>query len=358
MSVTGDTPRGHLAAVLDELQFSPLADVDTVVESIRKASRRRWRGLYVLYFANDEYYVGETQNLLHRLGAHRRTYDDITHVSFRPIRGSRRAKPDLHHAERNAIATCFERLSALGIHTRGIAFVPRPTIETDFDFLMPAEMQRRWESDLTVINLEGERPVDEHVRRRYQARFDRFWKLPQAAGIASVLGRYVQLCVPASRRGESWFWACSCMPSGSTELLVRLNVGWQAVLDVTRDGRQARFAWYLPLGAAERFYQMDLGPYHELEESVIDVETYDGDWLFESELERVVLTRGGPDQVAIVLRGVEAAMSFLYSENAIRAFRSFNLGLMNQGPTPWGANHCFALADHFFDASIAVGRLL
>jgi hypothetical protein len=47
----------------------------------------------------------------------------------------------------------------------------------------------------------------------------------------------------------------------------------------------------------------------------------------------------------------------LHSENAIRAFRSFNLGLMNQGPTPWGANHCFALANQFFDEPITVGRL-
>ena len=101
-----------------------------------------------------------------------------------------------------------------------------------------------------------------------------------------------------------------------------------------------------------------LGPYHELEESVIDVETHNGVWLFETELERVVLTRGGPDQVAIIVRGVHAAMSFLQSVHAARVFRSFNLGLMNQGPTPWGANHCFPLADHFFNEPITIGRLL
>jgi hypothetical protein len=347
-----------MAAVLGELGFPPLADVDSVAESTRQGSRRRRRGLYVLYFANHEYYVGETLDLRARLGAHRRAHDDITHVSFKPIPGPRRSKPDLRQAERSAIARCFERLSALGVHTRGIAYVPRPRIETDFDFLMPAETQRRWESDLTQIDLEGDRPLDEQARRRYQVRFDRFWKLPQATASASVLRRYVQLCVPACSRGESWFWSCSCMPSGNTELLVRLNVGWQAVLDVTRDGRDARFAWYVPLSAAERFYQMDLGPYDDLEWSVIDVETHDGEWLFETELDRVVLSRGGPDQVAIMLSGAEAAMALLHSENAVLAFRSFNLGLMNQGPTPWGANHCFSLADHFSSNPVTIGRLL
>jgi hypothetical protein len=195
--------RRRIEEVIRELGYPPLAHLDAFAESMRTAARRHRCGLYVLFFANGEYYIGETVDIRARLAAHRRTHPDITHVSFRPLGHSQRAKPELRHAERIAIAGCFERLKHLGIHTRGIAFVPRPSIETDFDFLLPPAQQRHWEGDLTAEGLDGERVVDEVVRRRYQSRFEKFWRRTDAAEITAVLRRYVRLCIPAPRRGRA-----------------------------------------------------------------------------------------------------------------------------------------------------------
>ena len=311
----------NCASVLEEMGFSRWRFVQghASIADVFKPSRRC--GIYVLRFSNGEFYAGRSEDVTRRYVQHRKTHADIEQIAFKQI-----PKSKLVVEERELI----ERLEREGCALRNITIVIPPKGKSDFDLVMPPEEQKRWLNDLGYIDEGSERRVDPELRRRYQERFQRFRDMPRAEEALDVLRTYVKVGVPAIRRSEVSFWACSCLPT--KYVYSRVNINWQEVFTISAWQNDLWFSLHLarsPLVEAE-------SPLLKRHPTLMyDDHRY---------------APGGQDQTNYYLRGARAAKKLLADEDVLRAIRLFNLRLMRKGPCNFGRNHCMDLADRLVDA--------
>src|SRR5215211_1036625 len=181
-------------------------------------------GIYVLRFSNEEFYVGQAVDVTRRYAQHRKTHIDIEQIAFKQVPSGK-----LNEEERSLIW----HLERQGWSLRNVTFASMPKGESDFDLVMPPEEQERWLDDLGYADEGGQRLIDPELRRRYQRHYQRFLEMPHADEALDILCTYVKVGVPAIRRGEVSFWACSCLPT--KDVYSRVNINWQEVFTV--------FAW-------------------------------------------------------------------------------------------------------------------
>ncbi len=161
-------------------------------------------GIYVLHFANGDFYVGQAVDVTRRYVQHRKIHTDIEKIAFKRVPRSR-----LNDEEHSAIW----RLEQNGWPLRNIRFTSFPRGESDFDLIMSPEDQVRWLEDLSYVDLQGDRVVNPTLRSKYTTRYhERFKRMPHADAVVDVLRCYIRAGIPAIRRGEISFWACSCLP--------------------------------------------------------------------------------------------------------------------------------------------------
>jgi len=317
--------KNNCASVLEEMGFSRWRFVQghASIADVFKPSRRC--GIYVLGFSNGEFYAGRSEDVTRRYVQHRKTHTDIEQIAFKQM-----PKSKLVVEEREVI----ERLEREGCPLRNIIIVSLPKGESDFDLVMPPEEQKRWLNDLGYTDDGSERRVDPELRRRYQERFQRFLDMPRAEEALDVLRTYVKVGVPAIRRGDVSFWACSCLPT--KDVYSRVNINWQEVFTLFTPDNDLWFSLHL---ARSPLVEV-LGDRESLLLKRHPTLMYED--------HRYV--PGGPDQVNYYLRGARAAKEFLADEDVVRAIRLFNLRLMQKGPCNFGRYHCMALADRLVDA--------
>jgi hypothetical protein len=187
--------------------------------------------------------------------------------------------------------------------------------------------------DLSYVDDGGERLIDPVLRRRYQERFQRFLEMPRAEEALDVLRTYVKVGVPAIRRGEVSFWACSCLPI--KDVYSRVNINWQEVFTLFTPDNDL----WLSLHLARSPLVEVLGDRESLLLKRHPTLIYD-DHRY---------APGGQDQANYYLRGARAAKEFLADEDVVRGVRLFNLRLMRKGPCTYGRYHCMDLADKLVD---------
>ena len=71
--------------LLDSLGFLPTQNVQgrASVADLFKPQKRC--GIYILHFANGEFYAGQAVDVTRRYAQHRSTYDDIVKLSFKSL---------------------------------------------------------------------------------------------------------------------------------------------------------------------------------------------------------------------------------------------------------------------------------
>lgn len=282
-------------------------------------------GLYVLYFANGEFYAGQAADITRRYVQHRKVHTDIEKISFKQV-----AEDRLDEEERAAIWA----LEKNGYSLRNIVFTSIPKGEADFDLVMSVEEQERWLTDTNYVDSRGTRFVEPDLRRKYSAKFQSFSNMPYADGVMEVLRSYVQAGIPAFLRSEVSFWACSCLPGRqNTDFTVysRVNINWQEVLTI-----------YLMKHTIHVSLHLARSPLEEV----------DGEGLYRLLQEySSLVTRhinykpGGQDQINLDIRGLRHAQSLLLEREVVRAICLFNLRLMKKGPCNFSRYHCLDLAD-------------
>lgn len=308
------------ASLLDELGFPQMRYIRgrTSIADMYKRGERC--GIYVLRFANGEFYAGKSVEVTRRYVGHRIKHRDIEEITFRRV-----LERELNHEERNVI----EQLESNGVPLRNITFASIPKGESDFDLIMPPAEQSRWLEDLSYVDDEGERLIDPDLRRRYERQFERLLKMPYAQEVFDILQTYVKAGIPAIRRGEVSFWACSCLPTSN--VYSRINVNWQEVLTVFDSDGSLWFSFHL----ADSPLEEPFGDNPEL--------------LFERHPTLVWedhrYAPGGSDQIRLLIRGAENAKTFITDVDILPAIRLFNLRLMQKGPCTYGRFHCMDLAD-------------
>jgi hypothetical protein len=307
-------------SVLSELGFPDAQKVQGRA-SIADLFRPRKRcGIYVLHFSNGELYAGQAIDVTRRYAQHRIKYQDIDKISFKQVPRSR-----LNKEER----TIIWGLEHDGQVLRNITFASIPKGESDFDLIMSPAEQTRWLEDFSYIDNGGDRIVNSALRRRYRDRFQKFLDAPNANEALDVLKIYAKVSLPALRRGEVSFWACSCWPAPN--IYARVNINWQEVFNAFYFDDTFRFSFQV---ANSRL----TGPFGDDLELLF--ERYPGlKW------QDLRYDPGGSDQIRLLIDGSENAKAFITDKDILGAIRLFNLRLMRKGPCTFGRYHCTDLAD-------------
>ena len=312
-------------SVLEKLSFSQAQHVQGRASIADLFKPKRRCGVYVLHFSNGELYAGQAVDVTRRYVQHRIKHKDIEKISFRQV-----PKAQLNNEERTVIWA----LEQDGQVLRNITFASIPKGESDFDLVMPPEKQARWLEDLSYVDNEGDRLINPALRRRYHDKFQSLLDMPYAAEALDVLKTYVKVSIPALRRGEVSFWACSCLPA--PHIYSRVNINWQEVFTIFGSDESLQFSFQL----ADSSLAEPFGDKPEL--------------LFERcptlEWEELQYAPGGSDQIRLLIRGAENAKSFIMDMDISPAIRLFNLRLMKKGPCTYGRYHCMDLADTLVSA--------
>ncbi len=286
-------------------------------------------GIYVLHFANDEYYIGQAVDVTRRYVQHCKNHSDIVEISFRKV-----SQKKLDDVEREMIGL-FERK---GIPLRNIALTSIPRGESDFDLVMGESEQQRWLSDVEYQDWAGERPVEPALRQKYEHKFEQFKRKPHASAAIEILHEYVRKTVPAARRGEISFWGSSCLPayhSPGVTIYSRININWQEVFTISSEDDVLQFSWHVARSPLEVAFGPSLA---KLKRTYRGIEITDHTY-----------TPGGQDQVNFYVQDIEQAHELLQKEPILKSIRLFNYRLMKKGPCVYSRNHCLALADKLLD---------
>jgi hypothetical protein len=207
---------------LSDLGFTETFDVEGRASraGLFKPSQRC--GIYILHTSNGEHYAGQAIDVTRRYVQHCKNHNDIVKISFKRV-----PQKKLTLEEKKVIHT----LEHEGLPLRNIKDTSIPYGESDFDSLMPVDEQDKWLEDLDITgDNHKKRLIDERLRRKYRGRLDSFMKQEYANQAIELLRSYVQMCIPAARRGEVSFWAVSCLPQKN--VCSRINIYWQEVFQV------------------------------------------------------------------------------------------------------------------------------
>jgi hypothetical protein len=315
----------ELENILTTLNFKKSCSVSDRTSIVDLFSPARRCGIYVLHFENGEVYAGQAVDVTRRFIQHRRKHKDISEISFKPV-----TLKKINEAERETIW----ELEKASIPLRNITFTSVLGGETDFDLIMNPKEQERWLGDVTWSDLKGTRTNDRELRRKYGMKFQTFLQEPDVEIVQAILKIYIKRCIPVPVRSELSFWAVSCLPRYSVSgisVYSRININWQEVFTVSREGGIFGFSWHLAMSPLQEAYGSNLtGVARDHPNLSI------GDHFYEP---------GGHDQKNIFTESIDEAVSLLSNPVILKAIRLFNLRLMRKGPTSYNRFHCFDLAD-------------
>jgi len=277
-------------------------------------------GIYILHTSNGEHYAGQAIDVTRRYVQHCKNHSDIVKISFKRV-----TQKQLDKEEQKVIHT----LEHEGFLLRNIAYTSIPHGESDFDLVMPVNEQKKWLKNLdTVGDKNNQRIVNDGLRRKYRRRLDLFMKEKYANEVTNLLKSYVQLCIPAARRGEVSFWAISCLPQKN--VYARINIFWQEVLTVGIDELGKWFSLHLALSPFEKMSDKN---FNKLTNDYPTLAVVDH-----------IYKPGGHDQINMQI-STQEFIQFIQDARVLPAIRLFNMRLMKKGPCNWGHNHCLDLAD-------------
>ena len=305
--------------VLADLGFQDPHNVNdrTSVADLYKPGKRC--GIYVLHFETGEHYAGQAVDVTRRYCQHRQTHGDIVGISFKPA-----PENNLDDEEKTVVWTLEEK----GFKLRNIALTSIPKGESDFDQIMSEADQERWLHDFAFIDKSGPRLSAPDLRRKYHRKYKRLMNMPHATEIVQVLRTYVQLGIPAIRRGELDFWSVSCLPN--KPVYARINIYWQEVCTPHIYKEDPWFAFQIaksPLAELSRVEKLILTIRHKIKYGPTKYK------------------HGGPDQIQLFvpLHHVEG---FIENSTILAGIRLFNLRSMKKGPNVNARSHCMDLADN------------
>lgn len=287
--------------------------------------KRQCCGIYVLHFANDEYYVGLTVNVRTRYLQHCQTYDDIVFLSFKtvPLKQLRKEEEKI-----------IKKAEKADFKLRNKVHTSVTVSSSPFDEIMNSETQARWLQDLSFNDYSGERLVDDELYRKCLRNFQKLQKLPSGNEAIDVFRQYMMQCIPSPFQTELYYWSASCLPGNGKWLYIRLNIK-QEVLRITQAGDDIDCTFFV----ARSVYETD-NKFKNLWHSGRKLIQYraisGGVGMYEA---------GGQDQIEVSVSGYENIVKILQDVKFIQAVRTLNLRIMRKTFNLQYKSHCYALAD-------------
>jgi hypothetical protein len=332
---------GSIDKSLTDIGFSSPLVIQDSASIADVLPSKRFCGIYVLHFVNNEYYVGKAVDIARRYQQHHKTWGDIEKISVKKV-----DKLDLDGEEYRII----NLLESYGYCLRNKELVSVLRGTSDFDTLMPPEEQEMWLKDLSYTFSTKDRVQDDKLRKQYREDYRRFEEMPVAAAVTQVLREYVKLGIPAAPSTQKDFWSCSCLPKGTLPPLVRVNIFKQEVFAVGSQANEFHVRIFL---ARSPLMADHTGSF--LGRPFTIVYSRFGFWKIRAKyflnLGRTVgtLPSGGQDQIGLVVYGLDNALGFINEPIILSAIRLFNLNLMRKGHNLNFRSHCFDLADRLFE---------
>lgn len=161
-------------------------------------------GIYILSFANGERYVGQSLNVVNRFGSHRRRWDDITHIAFRPF-----LSEELNLREREVLASVEQR----GHRVRNLDLAGRPGGDSLLNIVMEEQAQAEWlESDVSEP-FDAPRYMAAARRVAGLARFQELSRRNDFPELLDGAASYVATALPWPSQTEGRFWTATAMAS-------------------------------------------------------------------------------------------------------------------------------------------------
>jgi len=315
-------PSPSVDTVVQRLGFTTSRTVEGRTSIADLFPRTKRCGVYVLEFRTGEVYGGQAVDVTRRFAQHLKTHKDVTKIYFQQV-----GKTRLDAVEEGVIKTLQEK----GLKTRNITFSSTIQGETDLDVVMPPDVQKRFEEDVSFNDATGQRTEDADLRRRLAPRYEPFQLRPQAQESLRVLRAYMPRCVPAFIRTELSFWSLS-LPPRPPHVHLRLNVGWQEVLTVYEPEPGTPWCSFHVAASPLGLFGKGRAVWKKFATAKqVDLSTH-------------TYEPGGPDQLNLELP-VDEALALVKDGDFQRAARLLNLRLMRKSATPYGKFHCFALAD-------------
>jgi hypothetical protein len=153
------------------------------------------RGSYLIRFENGEHFLGVTENIVLRIGSHRRTWGDMAVITYWPLAG----------LDAVPVPETPERVARPG--------PPLRKIDRDDPGLDPVLDRMRWADENIFERHDLRLPERPDQRERTWPLFDRLASHPDYQHIVELAGRYLQLFVPAPAATEVRNWVVTSMPS-------------------------------------------------------------------------------------------------------------------------------------------------
>ncbi|MGN5734702.1 GIY-YIG nuclease family protein [Arthrobacter psychrochitiniphilus] len=161
-------------------------------------------GIYILSFANGERYVGKSLNVVNRFSTHRRRWEDITHLAFRPF-----VAEELKRREREVLASVEQR----GYRVRNLDLAGRPGGDSLLNIVMEEQAQADWlESDASEP-FDAPRYIAAVRRVAGLARFQELSSRSDFPELLAATANYVATALPWPSQTEGRFWTATAMAS-------------------------------------------------------------------------------------------------------------------------------------------------
>ena len=282
-------------------------------------------GIYILEFTNNEYYIGQTKKIQHRINQHFSKYHDIESVYFKPV------SADSLLSEENITISIFEKNK---LRIRNLKQLKFKNIFTESD-------QIHWLNNLHFNTLTGIKFNNDKVRERFRERFLILKEKPYFEELIMALSKYMTLCIPNYIASEFNYWNITCLPNYLEEdnCVVRINVNAIPVLSVFESSESTLrfiiFSSRLPFVRYLKQQRTLTALFYHIPHLEIDLEKY-----FEEK------TEGDVIRLVVDLSDFQSALN---NELILSSIRLFNLRMMNNTGKELKFRrktyHCLDLAD-------------
>lgn len=292
-------------------------------------------GLYVLGFADGEFYVGISIDIPKRFSQHRKKYEDIVYFTY---------MLETQDRQRALEEKIIHTLEAQGIVLRNVEHSSIPRGASDLDLVVEPARQEAWIAGHELQQEKCERPVNQSLYSSYKDSYRKFKALPVACDTLRFLRSYLDASILDWRKTEVSFWGGGCLsPAGYKTIkyklptVARINIYRQEVLTIAQDmefnGER------IPVAIS----------FHAASSPLVSLPKRQGDqvaghsgvyfWGHKYKC-------GGHDQTSFIAAGFDAAAKLLEDDSMRRGFRILNTRLMMKGPCLWKGNHCLPMVEH------------
>lgn len=287
-------------------------------------------GIYILSFVNGERYVGQSLNVVNRFGSHRRRWDDITHLAFRPC-----LPEELSLREREVLAAVEQS----GYRVRNLDLAGRPGGDSLLNIVMEEQAQAEWlESDASEP-FDAPRYLAAARRVTGLARFQELSSRNDFPELLACAASYISTALPWPSQTEGRFWTATAMAStGRTST-------WRRLIAISAQNAEVIVIGESSVGAAaviEGFMNLD--------KSASDGVHY---WLRRQDLDTYsqMSTYGTiGDVYHLGFTGLQTLSRLLEEASPIaQPAKKLALNLMRKGPSMYTRFHNDHLADAIFN---------